>query len=130
VLGLCEEAGLVRAGVIAVDGSKFAAAASDSAVRAYEEIAAEILAEAARTDAAEGERYGARRWAAGAAHKPRGTASLAAGRKAGLEAERAGQAGAGSAGAGKRLRSATVGLSRTGAPSTGQTVPSSLMSMR
>src|SRR5215216_6512656 len=30
VLGLCAEAGLVRAGVIAVDGSKFRAAASDS----------------------------------------------------------------------------------------------------
>ncbi|MGH3991390.1 MAG: transposase, partial [Pseudonocardiaceae bacterium] len=29
VLGLCAEAGLVRAGVLAVDGSKFAAAASD-----------------------------------------------------------------------------------------------------
>jgi transposase len=53
VLGLCAEAGLVRAGVIAVDGSKFAAAASDSAIRAYEEIAAEVLAEAAEIDAAE-----------------------------------------------------------------------------
>ena len=31
VLGLCAQAGLVRVGVIAVDGSKFAAAASDSA---------------------------------------------------------------------------------------------------
>jgi transposase len=53
VLGLCAEAGLVRAGVIAVDGSKFAAAASDSAIRTYEEIAAEVLAEAAQIDAAE-----------------------------------------------------------------------------
>jgi len=61
VLGLCAEAGLVRAGVIAVDGSKFAAAASDSAIRTYEEIAAEILAEAARVDAAEDERYGSAR---------------------------------------------------------------------
>lgn len=48
VLGLCAEAGLVRAGVIAVDGSKFAAAASDAAIRRYEEIAAEVLAEAAQ----------------------------------------------------------------------------------
>ena len=61
VLGLCVEAGLVRAGLIAVDGSKFAAAASDAAVRSYEEIAAEVLAEAARVDAAEDERYGAAR---------------------------------------------------------------------
>ena len=33
VLALCAEAGLVEVGVIAVDGSKFAAAASDSAIR-------------------------------------------------------------------------------------------------
>jgi transposase len=58
VLGLCAEAGLVRAGVLAVDGSKFAAAASDGAIRAYEEIAKEVLAEAAEIDAAEDERYG------------------------------------------------------------------------
>jgi transposase len=61
VLGLCAEAGLVRAGVIAVDGSKFRAAASDSAIRSYEEIAAEVLAEAERIDAADDERYGAAR---------------------------------------------------------------------
>jgi transposase len=61
VLGLCVEAGLVRAGVIAVDGSKFGAAASDSAILSYEEIAAGVLAEAERIDAAEDERYGAAR---------------------------------------------------------------------
>lgn len=61
VLGLCAAAGLVRAGVIAVDGSKFAAAASDGAIRSYEEIAAEILVEAERVDADEDERYGAAR---------------------------------------------------------------------
>jgi transposase len=61
VLGLCAEAGLVRAGVIAVDGSKLGAAASDSAIRSYEEIAAEVLAEADRIDAAEDERFGAAR---------------------------------------------------------------------
>jgi transposase len=33
VLGLCAEAGLVRTGVLAVDGSKFAAAGSGSAIR-------------------------------------------------------------------------------------------------
>jgi diadenosine tetraphosphatase ApaH/serine/threonine PP2A family protein phosphatase len=58
VLGLCAQAGLVRVGVIAVDGSKFRAAASDSAICSYEEIAAEILAEAAELDAAEDERFG------------------------------------------------------------------------
>jgi transposase len=61
VLGLCVEAGLVRAGLIAVDGSKFGAAASDAAITTYEEIAAEVLAEAERIDAAEDERYGAAR---------------------------------------------------------------------
>src|SRR5439155_12235411 len=58
VLGLCAKAGLVRTGVLAVDGSKFAAAASDSATRTHEQIAAEVLAEAAEIDAAEDERYG------------------------------------------------------------------------
>jgi hypothetical protein len=58
VLSLCAEAGLVRVGVIAVDGSKFAAAASDAAIRGYEEIAAEVLAEAERIDATEDERFG------------------------------------------------------------------------
>src|ERR671911_440579 len=61
VLGHCAEAGLVKTGVIAVDGSKFAAAASDSAIRSYEELAKEILAEAAETDAAEDERFGTAR---------------------------------------------------------------------
>ncbi|MEX0993592.1 MAG: transposase [Solirubrobacterales bacterium] len=61
VLGLCAEAGLVEVGVIAVDGSKFAAAASDSAIRTYEQIAQEVLAEAAEIDAAEDETHVAAR---------------------------------------------------------------------
>src|SRR5919108_4297016 len=61
VLRLCAEAGLVRVALIAVDGSKFRAAASDSAIRSYEEIAARGLAEAERIDAAEDERFGAAR---------------------------------------------------------------------
>jgi Transposase domain (DUF772) len=61
VLGLCAEGGLVEVGVLAVDGSKFAAAASDSAIRTYEELAREVLAEAAEADAAEDERYGTAR---------------------------------------------------------------------
>jgi transposase len=55
VLGLCAEAGLVEIGVLAVDGSKFRAAASDGAIRTYEELAKEVLAEAAEIDAAEDE---------------------------------------------------------------------------
>lgn len=58
VLGLCAEAGLVDVGVIALDGSKFAAAASDSAIRTYEQVAAEILEEAGHVDAAEDEVHG------------------------------------------------------------------------
>lgn len=61
VLGLCADAGLVRAGVLAVDGSKFAASASDSAIRGYEEIAKEILAEADRIDTAKDGIHGNRR---------------------------------------------------------------------
>jgi transposase len=58
VLTLCAEAGLVEVGVIAVDGSKFAAAASDNAIRTHEQIATEILEEAGRIDAAEDEVHG------------------------------------------------------------------------
>lgn len=58
VLGLCAEVGLVDVGVIAVDGSKFAAAASDGAIRTYERLAEEILEEAGRIDAVEDEVHG------------------------------------------------------------------------
>jgi transposase len=61
VLGLCAEAGLVRTGVLAVDGTKFAADASDSATRTYERLAEEIVAEAGRIDEAEDEIYGSKR---------------------------------------------------------------------
>ena len=44
--------------MIAVDGTKLAADASDGAIRTYEQIAAEILAEAGRIDAAEDELHG------------------------------------------------------------------------
>jgi transposase len=55
VLRLCGKAGIVDISVVAVDGTKLAAAASDGAIRTYEQIAAEILAEAGRIDAAEDE---------------------------------------------------------------------------
>ena len=58
VLALCARAGLVRLGVVAVDGTKVAAAATHHATRSYEEIAREILDEAAELDAAEDELYG------------------------------------------------------------------------
>jgi transposase len=58
VLELCAKAGLVKVGIVAVDGTKIAAAATHHATRSDEQIAAEILEEAARTDAAEDELYG------------------------------------------------------------------------
>jgi transposase len=61
VLGLCARAGMVRAGVVAVDSTKVAANASGLANRTYDELAREILAEAAAVDAAEDELYGDKR---------------------------------------------------------------------
>jgi hypothetical protein len=61
VLGLCADAGLVDAGLLAVDGTRLAAAASNHANRSYEEIAREIVARAGEIDTAEDERHGERR---------------------------------------------------------------------
>jgi transposase len=58
VLRLCADAGLVSVGVVALDGSKVAASASDRAVRSYEQIASEILEEAGQIDAAEDDIHG------------------------------------------------------------------------
>jgi hypothetical protein len=58
VLALCAEAGLVKVGVIAIDGTKVHANASERANRDYEQIARAILAEAAETDACEDEQFG------------------------------------------------------------------------
>lgn len=58
VLGLCARAGLISLGVIALDGTKLAANASGSANRTYEQIAAELLAEAELVDRAEEEQLG------------------------------------------------------------------------
>ena len=57
VLGLCAKAGLVKVGVVAVDGTKIAAAATHHQNRSYRQ-AAEILKEAGEIDAAEDELYG------------------------------------------------------------------------
>jgi transposase len=61
VLGLCAEAGLVRVGVVAIDGTKVHANASQHATRDYEQIAREILEQAAEIDAVEDEQFGERR---------------------------------------------------------------------
>src|SRR5215217_7303752 len=61
VLMLCAAAGMVQVGVVAIDGTKVHANASQHATRSYEEIAREILAEADAVDAAEDERFGERR---------------------------------------------------------------------
>src|SRR3954462_5377442 len=58
VLWLCAEAGLVRVGVIAVDGTKVQANASHHATRDYEQIAREMLEQADAVDAEEDERFG------------------------------------------------------------------------
>jgi transposase len=58
VLELCAEAGLVKAGLVAIDGTKVQANASRFANRDYEQIAREILEEAAEIDQTEDERYG------------------------------------------------------------------------
>jgi transposase len=53
VLALCARAGVLRVGLLAVDGTKLAANASRDANRTAEQLAAEIVAEAEATDAAE-----------------------------------------------------------------------------
>ena len=61
VLGLCVKAGLVDAGVVAIDGTKVAANASFFANRDREQLAKAILKEAEAVDAAEDARLGDRR---------------------------------------------------------------------
>jgi transposase len=58
VLGLCKEAGLVKVGVIAIDGTKVHANASHHCNLDYEQLAREIIKEASEIDAAEAELYG------------------------------------------------------------------------
>lgn len=83
VLALCVRAGLVDAGLVAIDGTKITANASFFANRKSEELAAEILAEAEATDAAEDELHGDRRgdelpqeWAGGRGRRDRIRAAL------------------------------------------------------
>jgi transposase len=58
VLALCQEAGLVSVGVIAIDGTKIRASASRDQNRSYQGIVAEILDEAERIDREEDELHG------------------------------------------------------------------------
>ena len=58
VLAVCARAGLVKVVVVAIDGTKMSANASQERNHGYERIAREILAEAARIDAEEDELYG------------------------------------------------------------------------
>ena len=61
VLELCAEDGLVGVDVVAIDGTKVHANASQHATRNYEQIAREILEQAAEIDALEDEQFGERR---------------------------------------------------------------------
>ena len=61
VLALCADAGLVGVAVLAVDGTKVHANASQHQNLDYEQLAREILAEADEVDREEDERFGERR---------------------------------------------------------------------
>jgi transposase len=61
VRGLCERAGMVEVGVIAIDGTKMHANASQHATRDYDRIARQILGEADVVDREEDERHGHKR---------------------------------------------------------------------
>jgi transposase/uncharacterized short protein YbdD (DUF466 family) len=58
VLRLCDEAGLVAPGVIAIDGTRLAGNASRETSHDFERIAREVLAEHKATDEAEDEQFG------------------------------------------------------------------------
>ena len=58
VLGLCDQAGLVKPGVVAIDGTRLAGNTSRGSNRDFGQIAREILAEAKATDEPEDELYG------------------------------------------------------------------------
>jgi transposase len=58
VLRLCDQAGLVKPGLVAIDGTRLAGNASREANREFEQIAREMLAEHKATDEAEDQQYG------------------------------------------------------------------------
>jgi Transposase domain (DUF772) len=61
VLGLCERAGLVGSGVVAMDGTKVSGNSNRDRNVDYDQIAREIIADAIKVDAAEDELYGDKR---------------------------------------------------------------------
>jgi hypothetical protein len=61
VLELCAQAGLADVALLAVDGTRVHANASERAMRDYKQLAEEALQEAAQVDPAEDERFGNRR---------------------------------------------------------------------
>ena len=58
MLKLCDRAGLVKPGVVSIDGTRIAGNASPEVNYTFEQIAREILAEARATDEAEDEEFG------------------------------------------------------------------------
>jgi transposase len=60
VLKLCHRAGLVRSGVVSIDGTRMAGNCSPEVNLTFEQIAREILAETKATDEAEDEEFGER----------------------------------------------------------------------
>jgi hypothetical protein len=58
VLRLCADAGAVSVGLVAADGTRVRANAADCYNKTYEQLAREILEEAAAVDAAEDEQFG------------------------------------------------------------------------
>jgi transposase len=61
VLRLCDRAGLVKPGVVSIDGTRIAGNASPEVNHGFEQIAREILAQTRATDAAEDEQFGGAR---------------------------------------------------------------------
>jgi hypothetical protein len=58
VLKLCDRAGLVKPGVVSIDGTRIAGNASPEVTYEFEQIAREVVAETRATDEAEDELYG------------------------------------------------------------------------
>jgi hypothetical protein len=61
VLKLCAKAGLVKPGVVSIDGTRIAGNASPEVNHSFEQIAREVVAEARATDEAEDEQFGEER---------------------------------------------------------------------